>query len=136
MSVVINSMDMPKNCWNCPMLNGTDECCLLSDEQNEVYDGDIEQIRSAFCPLTEVPNLHIEVEKAIKSARRKFVAAQNAEREIFSLLEDMYIDAHLIPTEAENSSNLDDAISCYLQYGEYSLSKIMSEIRSAYGEEG
>ena len=78
----------------------------------------------------------MEFEKALKSARRKSVAAHEAARLVFALLDDMCIDADRISSEAENAENLADAITCYLQYGEFSLSKIMREVRSAYGKEG
>lgn len=74
-------------------------------------------------------------EKALKSAKRKAVAAQEAENTVFSLLEDMCIDAEGVPTNAENAANLKEAICCYLSYGEYTLSGIMKEVRSAYGIE-
>lgn len=76
----------------------------------------------------------MEFEKALKSAKRKAVAAQKAQNHIFELLEDMCIDAEEIPTKAENASNLGEAITCYLDYGEYTLSGIMREVRSAYGK--
>lgn len=78
----------------------------------------------------------MEFEKALKSARRKAVAAQKAERLIFGLIDDMCIDADHTASEAENADTLADAITCYIQYGEFSLSKIMREVRSVYGKEG
>lgn len=74
-------------------------------------------------------------EKAMRAAKRKADAAQEAENAIFRLLEDMCIDADLVPTKAENADNLKEAITCYLSYGEYSLSGIMREVRAAYGKE-
>ena len=76
----------------------------------------------------------MEFEKALKSAKRKAVAAQKAQNHIFELLEDMRIDAEKIPTKAENASDLGEAITCYLDYGEYTLLGIMREVRSAYGK--
>lgn len=76
----------------------------------------------------------MEFEKALKSAKRKAVAAQKAQNHIFELLEDMCIDADTVPTKAENASDLGEAITCYLDYGEYTLSGIMREVRSAYGQ--
>lgn len=74
-------------------------------------------------------------EKALRAAKRKADAAQEAENAIFRLLEDMCIDADSIPTKAENADNLKEAITCYLSYGEYSMAGIMREIRAAYGKE-
>ena len=76
----------------------------------------------------------MEFEKALKSAKRKAVAAQKAQNHIFELLEDMCIDADTVATKAENASDLGEAITCYLDYGEYTLSGIMREVRSAYGQ--
>jgi hypothetical protein len=76
----------------------------------------------------------MEFEKALKSAKRKAVAAHKAQNHIFELLEDMCIDAEAIPTKAENASNLGEAITCYLDYGEYTLTGIMREVRAAYGK--
>ena len=36
--------------------------------------------------------------------------------------------------DAENASNLKEAICCYLSYNEYTLDGILREIRSAYEE--
>lgn len=79
--------------------------------------------------------VYMEFEKALKSAKRKAVAAQKAQNQVFSLLEDMCIDADNLPTSAENANSLAEAISCYLDYGEYSLAGIMREVRLAYAEE-
>ncbi len=57
MSVIVKGMDMPKSCLYCPMLNGSDECCLLSDEQNYAYD-DIDQVKDNYCPLVALPKKH------------------------------------------------------------------------------
>ena len=37
-----------------------------------------------------------------------------------------------IPSDAENADNLSDAITCYIDYGEYDIQKIMDEIEKAY----
>ena len=45
----------------------------------------------------------------------------------------MCIDADQISSEAENADNLLQAISCYIDYGEYGVAGIMKEVRGAYG---
>ena len=35
---------------------------------------------------------------------------------------------------AENAENLEEAICCFIDYGEYSVSGIMREVRAAYKE--
>ncbi len=54
MSVLIG-MKMPKDCWHCPMINSVDECCLLTEEQHDMYEGVMDQVQAAFCPLVEIP---------------------------------------------------------------------------------
>ena len=76
----------------------------------------------------------MEFEKALRAAKRKAVAAQTAENEVFKLLQDMCIDPENVPTEAENADCLADAITCYLSYDEYSVAGIMREVRGAYGK--
>lgn len=50
------------------------------------------------------------------------------------VLEDMCIDQDEIPSAAENAENLEEAICCFIDYGEYSVSGIMREVRAAYKE--
>lgn len=78
----------------------------------------------------------MEFEKLLKAAKRKAKAAQLAEDEVFKALQDMCIEPDEIPSEAENADNLQDAITCYLSYDEYSLKGIMHEVRNAYSKEG
>ena len=73
------------------------------------------------------------VERLLKRAKDAATKAQAAEYAVFNALEDMCIDPDRVPTSAENANNLKDAITCFLQYNEYSLAGIMQEIRSAYG---
>lgn len=76
------------------------------------------------------------VKRLLKRAKDAATKAQAAEYAVFQALEDMCIDPDKVPTAAENADNLQDAITCFLQYDEYSLAGIMQEIRSAYGMEG
>lgn len=46
----------------------------------------------------------------------------------------MCIDPDKIPSAAENAENLEEAICCFIDYGEYSVSGIMREVRAAYKE--
>lgn len=72
------------------------------------------------------------IENALKKAKKKANEAQLAQEQVYALLEDAHINLDAI-TQAENSDNLDEAISCYLSYGEYSLDGLMEEIREQYG---
>lgn len=40
------------------------------------------------------------------------------------------------PTAAENATTLEEAIACYVQYGEYTRSGIMREVMAAYTKRG
>lgn len=71
-------------------------------------------------------------QKILENARAKARAAQRAEAKVIQALEDFCLDASEIKTEAENADNLLEAILCYLQYGEYSISGIMKELRAAW----
>ena len=73
-------------------------------------------------------------EKLLKKARRKQAEATEATHVVFEALEDMCIDADQISSEAENADNLQQAISCYIDYGEYSVAGIMKDVRGAYGK--
>lgn len=71
------------------------------------------------------------ISKLIQKARRADKKAEEAIITVFNALDDMCIDIGL-PSGAENAENLGDAISCYIQYGEYGLKNILKEIRAAY----
>ena len=36
------------------------------------------------------------------------------------------------PSDAENADCLNDAVSCYVQYGEYGVANLIKEIRAQY----
>ena len=75
-------------------------------------------------------------ERILKRAKAAAEKAQAAERMVFKALEDMCIVPEDVPTGAENAENLEEAITCYLEYDEYSVAGIMKEVREAYGKEG
>lgn len=66
----------------------------------------------------------------INFAREASLRAGQAVREVFYMLDCMGIDLSL-PTNAENADNLEEAICCYIQYGEYGIENILREIQSA-----
>ena len=75
-------------------------------------------------------------ERILKRAKAAAEKAQATERMVYKALEDMCIDPEFVPTGAENAENLEEAISCFLNYNEYSISGIVREVRGAYGKEG
>lgn len=73
------------------------------------------------------------IRKHIVDARIKEQEKQKCLFGIFDHL--LYLGIHNpndIPSDAENADNLSDAITCYIDYGEYDIQKIMDEIEKAY----
>ena len=73
----------------------------------------------------------ILLRKGIETAKELQDKATEAEDLIFKVLDDLGIDPAKYNTAAENASNLAEAISCYISYGEYSVDGLMKEIRKA-----
>lgn len=71
----------------------------------------------------------------LKRAREKQIAADAAIKRVLQALDDMCIEPDHVPSNAENADNLEQAITCYISYGEYSVAGIMEEIKGAYGKE-
>lgn len=69
----------------------------------------------------------------LERARKKQVEADAATALVYRAIEDMCIDADLISSQAENADNLQEAISCFISYGEYNITGIMKEVMGAYG---
>lgn len=70
----------------------------------------------------------------IETAKELQDKASMALNLIYEALDDLGIDSDNVKTDAENADNLRDAISCYVQYGEYSIDGLMKEIRAACKE--
>lgn len=71
----------------------------------------------------------------IESARKKQIAAQNALGSVMEAIEDLgIIDLSRFETKAENASNLEEAVCCYIQYGEFDVDSIIEEIKAAEKE--
>lgn len=77
----------------------------------------------------------MEFSKMLRKARKAYERAQELENKVYIALGDMCIDedAH---SDAENAETLGDAVSCYLNYGEYDLKSLMREIKAQYTKEG
>lgn len=76
--------------------------------------------------------IYAKIRKNLQEARHYSILTYKLEKEIFDLLDELGIDdTDTIDTNAENSSNLEDVISCYIQYGEYSIDGLMKEIKEA-----
>lgn len=94
---------------------------------------------------TDIPNMTeqecadeltlAEIKKLLKKARQAYQKAETLQNAAFQALEDTCIDIGL-PSAAENASTLNEAITCYLQYGEFGLKNLMREIRTQYTKGG
>ena len=72
-----------------------------------------------------------QIRRKLTLASRAYAVAHQRLNDVYTLLDKLDIDLDCIPTSAENASNLNEAISCHLQYGEYSMEGIMTEIENA-----
>ena len=71
----------------------------------------------------------------LNRAREAQIKADAAFRSVMQVLDDMCIEPDHVPSNAENADNLEQAITCYIAYGEYSVAEIMREVKEAYGKE-
>ena len=75
----------------------------------------------------------ISIKKLLQKARKKNKESDEALRAVYQAIEDMCIDLDA-STDAENADTLEEAINCYVQYGEYNLTGLLNEIRHHYIE--
>ena len=75
------------------------------------------------------------IDRKIELARRAQWIADQRLKQVFVELDRLCIDPSEHPTAAENATTLEEAISCYVQYSEYTRSGLMREIKAAYGKE-
>lgn len=71
-----------------------------------------------------------EFKKRMKSARNSYVRAEVKMNELLSLVKSEFpnIELEEIGTTAENADNVEEAICCYLHYGESSPEEIWDDI--------
>lgn len=71
-----------------------------------------------------------KIRKLLDEAREAKWQAEEKERELYDAINYHFADPDLqsVPTEAENADNLEQAISCYIQYGEYDIDGIIKEL--------
>lgn len=70
-----------------------------------------------------------DIRKLIQKARKKSIELNDATPAVFDALSDVDL---CVPTDAENADDLEQAISCYIQYGEYSIDELLDEIKQQY----
>ena len=73
----------------------------------------------------------LSVKKLLQKARKKSQESDAALRAVYEVIDNMCIDLDA-PSDAENASTLGEAINCYVQYGEYTLTDLLEEIRQQY----
>ena len=93
---------------------------------------------------TDIPNMTPEqcdielamdgLKKLLQKARKADKKASDALAAVYSALEDMCIDIE-VPSNAENAENLEEAVSCYIHYGEFGLANLLREIRQLYSKQ-
>lgn len=70
----------------------------------------------------------LEIRANIKKARKYAKLSEEYETKVFNMLDEIGVDAETYKTKAENASNLQQEISCYISYNEYSLNGLVKEI--------
>lgn len=71
-----------------------------------------------------------EFKKMMTSARNAYIKAQQKEQEVLAKISAELGDMDLgeFETFAENAENFEEAILCFLQYGEYSVEELWNEL--------
>lgn len=71
-----------------------------------------------------------KISNSIERTRELFLRAEEEQRKTMGLLSNSFpgIDFAECKTMAENADNLEEAINCYIQYGEYSIESILDEL--------
>lgn len=75
----------------------------------------------------------LSIKKLLQKARKKNEESDEALRAVYQAIENMCIDLD-VHSDAENADTLEEAINCYVQYGEYNLTDLLKEIRQQYIE--
>lgn len=73
----------------------------------------------------------MSIKKLLQKARKKSKESDEALRVVYQAIEDMCIDLD-VHSDAENANTLEEAINCYVLYGEYNLTDLLKEIRQQY----
>lgn len=68
------------------------------------------------------------IKKALQKARRKYIEAEIELNNLYDFLYDINADLE-VPTDAENADTLEEAINCFVQYGEYNIDGILKELK-------
>lgn len=74
-------------------------------------------------------NSFSELRRLIQKAKKKSIELNDATQAVFDALSDVDL---CVPTDAENADDLEQAINCYIQYGEFSIDELLDEIKQQY----
>ncbi len=72
-----------------------------------------------------------EVRKLLRRAKKAYEKAQQLESDFYALLYEYGIDLDVSAQHACNADNLNDAVSCYLQYSEGTETELIADIFTA-----
>lgn len=103
-------IDIPDTCFECPMMNGSDECILQDEDTNAFYHDSYSGLQTG-CPIHEI-NINIydwkqqALKHAAKAGEMKIAIAQKLE----AVRADIVEIRHLLITE---DTALDQAILCW-----------------------
>ena len=81
-------------------------------------------------------HIEIKIKKLILKARQSAVIAQEDSARIFQELQKYIPDLSSYETNAPNADNLEDAVSCFIDYGEHDINDLLKEISTTIDNEG
>ena len=69
----------------------------------------------------------ILIRKSLQRVRQKYIEAEKELNNLYDFLSDINVDLE-VATDAENADTLEEAINCFVQYGEYNIDGILKEL--------
>lgn len=69
----------------------------------------------------------IIIRKSLQRVRQKYIEAEKELNNLYDFLSDINVDLE-VATDAENADTLEEAIYCFVQYGEYNIDGILKEL--------
>ena len=69
----------------------------------------------------------IIIRKSLQRVRQKYIEAEKELNNLYDFLSDINVDLE-VATDAENADTLEEALNCFVQYGEYNIDGILKEL--------
>lgn len=69
----------------------------------------------------------IIIRKSLQRVRQKYIETEKELNNLYDFLSDINVDLE-VATDAENADTLEEAINCFVQYGEYNIDGILKEL--------